>query len=189
MFSGCGGLDLAVEKVFGGKVLWQFEIDEAASKVLKHRFPGIPNFGDVSAINWETYKHTAPNGLVPVDVLCAGFPCQDVSAAGRRAGIKSGTRSGLWSVCAEAIDYLRPCWVVLENVRGLLSARAYRGMESDSTVVGDGSVRPVLRAAGAVCGDLADIGYDTQWTTFPASDVGAPHRRERVFILANRVRD
>jgi len=187
MFSGCGGLDLAVERVFGGRVVWQFEIDPAASKVLEYRFPGVPNLGDVSAVNWEAYKEIETDVLVPVDVLCAGFPCQDVSAAGRRAGIKSGTRSGLWSVCADAIDAIRPDWVVVENVRGLLSARAYRGVESDNTVVGDGSVEPVLRAAGAVLGDLADIGYDAQWTTFAASEIGAPHRRERVFIVASRV--
>lgn len=109
--------------------------------------------------------------------------CQDVSAAGRRAGIRDGTRSGLWSYFAEAINQLRPKYVVIENVRGLLSAEAHR-VESDPDAVGDGSSRPILRALGAVLGDLSDIGYDAQWTTVAAASVGACHRRERVFILA-----
>ena len=176
LFSGAGGLDMAVEEVFGGEVIWQAEVDKAASKVLAYRFPCAPNLGDITQIDWKTVE--------PVDVLCGGFPCQDVSAAGKRAGIKAGTRSGLWSVFADAIDQLRPPLVVIENVRGLLSAQAHRNVESDQAVVGDGSDRPVLRALGAVLGDLADLGYDTQWTTVAASDIGAPHRRERVFILA-----
>ena len=119
--------------------------------------------------------------------------CQDVSAAGKRAGIKDGTRSGLWAVFAQAIDALRPQYVVIENVRGLLSAAAHRTVEDDAgdylepdpAGVGDGAGRPVLRAAGAVLGDLADLGHDAQWATVAASDVGAPHRRERVFIVAH----
>jgi DNA (cytosine-5)-methyltransferase 1 len=121
--------------------------------------------------------------MLEVDILCGGFPCQDVSSAGKRAGIKSGTRSGLWSVFAEAIDTLRPSIVIIENVRGLLSATANR-MESEATALGNGGTRPVLRAAGAVLGDLADIGYDAAWRTLAAGDIGAPHRRERVFIFA-----
>lgn len=177
LFSGAGGLDLAVAQVFGGDVVWHAEIDKAASKVLAYRFPGVPNLGSVTDIDWAT--------VPPVDVLCGGFPCQDVSAAGKRAGIKDGTRSGLWSVFAEAIDQLRPQYVVVENVRGLLSATAHRDMESDEADMGVGGRVPVLRAAGAVLGDLADLGYDAQWATVAAADVGAPHRRERVFILAN----
>lgn len=184
LFAGAGGLDLAVESVFGGDVVWQAEIDKAASKVLAHRFPDVPNLGDITAVEW--------GDLPAVDVLCGGFPCQDVSAAGKRAGIKDGTRSGLWAIFAEAIDALRPQYVVIENVRGLLSATAHRtvdddesgDMESVAAVVGNGAGRPVLRAAGAVLGDLATLGYDAQWTTVAAADVGAPHRRERVFILA-----
>jgi DNA (cytosine-5)-methyltransferase 1 len=184
LFSGAGGLDLAAEMVFGGRVVWQAEIDKAASKVLAHRFPDVPNLGDITAVEW--------GDLPAVDVLCGGFPCQDVSAAGKRAGIKDGTRSGLWAIFAEAIDALRPQYVVIENVRGLLSATAHRtvdddesgDMESVAAVVGNGSGRPVLRAAGAVLGDLATLGYDAQWTTLAAAAVGAPHRRERVFVLA-----
>jgi len=177
LFSGAGGLDMAVEEVFGGTVVWHSEIDKAASKVLAYRWPDVPNLGSITGIEWAAVE--------PVDVLCGGFPCQDVSAAGKRAGIKDGTRSGLWAVFAEAIDILRPPIVVIENVRGLLSAAAHR-MEPDEATVGDGAGRPVLRAAGAVLGDLADLRYDAQWCTVASADIGAPHRRERVFIVAHR---
>lgn len=176
LFSGAGGLDLAVEQVFGGRTVWHCELDPAASKVLAHRWPGVPNLGDITAVDWSTVEAT--------DILCGGFPCQDVSAAGRRAGIAVGTRSGLWLEFANAIDRLRPRIVVIENVRGLLSGYAHRTVESVNFAVGDGTGRPVLRAAGAVLGDLADLGYDAQWVTVSAASVGAPHRRERVFILA-----
>jgi DNA (cytosine-5)-methyltransferase 1 len=175
LFSGAGGLDMAVEQVFGGTTVWHSEIDKAASKVLAHRWPGVPNLGDITTVDWSE--------VPAVDILCGGFPCQDVSAAGRRAGIKDGTRSGLWAVFADAIDHLRPPVVVIENVRGLLSATAHR-MEPGDTTVGNGAGRPALRAAGAVLGDLADLGYDAQWATVAAADIGAPHRRERVFIVA-----
>jgi len=177
LFSGAGGLDMAVEEVFGGDIVWHCEIDKAAAKVLAHRYPDVPNLGDITAVDWD---HVAA-----VDILCGGFPCQDVSAAGKRAGIKDGTRSGLWAIFADAIDHLRPTIVVIENVRGLLSAEAHRDVEPDKGTVGDGAGRPVLRAAGAVLGDLADLGYDAQWTTLAAGDIGAPHRRERVFIVAH----
>lgn len=179
LFSGAGGLDLAVESVFGGHTVWHCEQDASASKVLAAHWPDVPNFGDITTVDWSTVE--------PVDVLCGGFPCQDVSAAGRRAGIADGTRSGLWSYFAEAIDVLRPPLVVIENVRGLLSAKAIRAsaMESDDAAVGDGQPGPVLRAAGAVLGDLADLGYDAVWATVAAASVGAPHRRERVFIVAH----
>ncbi|ABQ86138.1 hypothetical protein PBI_TWEETY_69 [Mycobacterium phage Tweety] len=179
LFSGAGGLDIAVEQFFGARTVWHCELNPAAAKVLAHRWPGVPNLGDITAVDWSTVE--------PVDILAGGFPCQDVSAAGRRAGIAEGTRSGLWTLFAEAINQLRPGVVVIENVRGLLSAKAYRAMESAETTVGDGSGGPVIRALGAVLGDLADIGYDAQWVTVAASAVGAPHRRERVFILAHPV--
>jgi site-specific DNA-cytosine methylase len=176
LFSGAGGLDLAVEHVFGATTAWHSEIDSAASKVLAHRWPDVPNLGDITAVDWAIVE--------PVDILCGGFPCQDVSSAGRRAGIKDGTRSGLWAVFANAIANLRPPVVVIENVRGLLSAAAHRPMESGPDGLGDGDTQPVLRAIGAVLGDLADLGYDARWATVSASSVGAPHRRERVFIVA-----
>ncbi|SIJ32476.1 DNA cytosine methyltransferase [Mycobacteroides abscessus] len=176
LFSGAGGLDLAVEHVTGGRTVWHCEADPDAAKVLAAHRPGVPNLGDITAVDWSAVE--------PVDVLCGGFPCQDVSAAGRRAGIASGTRSGLWLEYVEAINQLRPQLVVIENVRGLLSGYAHRAMEPGPDDLGDRSSRPLLRAAGAVLGDLADLGYDAQWTTAAASDIGAPHRRERVFIVA-----
>ncbi|UJD20919.1 DNA methylase [Mycobacterium phage Zimmer] len=163
LFSGVGGLDLAVEEVFGGETVWQSEVNPHASTVLAKRF-GVPNLGDITKIDW----HDVP----PVDVLCGGFPCQDVSHAGLKAGIESGTRSGLWAHFAQAIDIMRPRFVVIENVRGLLSAKA-TGPQGVS-----------MRAMGRVLGDLSDIGYDASWKTLAAGSVGAPHRRERVFILA-----
>lgn len=110
LFSGVGGLDLAVEEVFGAETVWQVEFDASASTVLEKRF-GVPNYRDVTKVDWSK--------VPPVDVLCGGFPCQDLSAAGRKAGLATGTRSGLWSYFAEAIDVLRPQYVIIENVRGL----------------------------------------------------------------------
>jgi DNA (cytosine-5)-methyltransferase 1 len=184
LFSGAAGLDRAVEHVFGAEVAWFAEIDKAASKVLAYRYPDVPNLGDITEINWANWKP-----MLEVDILCGGFPCQDVSSAGKRAGIKTGTRSGLWSVFADAIDILRPSIVIIENVRGLLSAQAHRNVESDDSALGDGERRPVLRAAGAVLGDLSDLGYDAAWTTLAAGEIGAPHRRERVFIVADSTRN
>ncbi|AER14108.1 DNA methyltransferase [Mycobacterium phage DotProduct] len=339
LFSGAGGLDIAAEQFFGARTVWHCELNPAASKVLAHRWPGVPNLGDITAVDWSEVE--------PVDILAGGFPCQDVSAAGRRAGIAEGTRSGLWALFAEVINQLRPGVVVIENVRGLLSAQAHRpngetnaltdrpclcggadrrrgmhtpvrveehlsgasddrddrtsstaadaatrrvgriaddvparnvevvggvgvdtdghrrgcaaergapvpadevrpgsvgagsgaragesatsterqrvvdgrcsgdvrgdqtaatpaelegdtcpdcggcldgtdrNVESAESTVGDGADGPVLRALGAVLGDLSDLGYDAQWTTVAASAVGAPHKRERVFIVAH----
>lgn len=177
LFSGYGGLDLAVNDYFDADTAWVVENDPAPAAILAHHWPDTPNHGDVSQIDWDS--------LEPVDILTGGFPCQDVSAAGRRAGLTDGTRSGLWAHMAAAVGALRPAWVVIENVRGLHSARAHRPMESDPNGVGDSESRPVLRAAGAVLGDLADLGYDAQWITVAAADIGACHRRERVFIVAH----
>ncbi len=170
------GLDMAVNAYFGAETAWFVEFDTAPSRILAHHWPDVPNHGDITRIDWSSVE--------PVDILCGGFPCQDVSAAGRRAGIREGTRSGLWSYFAEAINQLRPRYVLVENVRGLLSAKAYRPMEPEPDAVGDRRTGPVLRAIGAVLGDLCDIGYDAQWCTVAAAEVGACHKRERVFIVA-----
>ena len=173
--SGAGGLDLAVEAVFGCRTVWQAEVDPNASQVLAARF-AVPNLGDITAVDWSSVE--------PVDVLSGGTPCQDMSSAGRRAGMRPGTRSGLWSAMAEAIDIIRPQIVVWENVRGALSACAHSDLEPCPGCVGDGRHEPVLRAPGRVLGDLADLGYDAAWRVVAAADVGACHRRDRLFLVA-----
>lgn len=176
LFSGYGGLDLAVTAVTGAEVAWHCEWEDAPSAILERNFPGVPNYRDVSKVDWSSVE--------PVDILTGGFPCQDLSLAGKRAGMKDGTRSGLWSEFHKAIDVLRPKLVVIENVRGLLSATAHSDVEPCPWCLGDEPSEPALRALGAVLGDLADIGYDAKWTGIRAADAGAPHNRFRVFIIA-----
>jgi DNA (cytosine-5)-methyltransferase 1 len=176
LFSGAGGLDMAVENVFGGEVAWHCEVDPAASKVLAYRYPHIPNLGDITKVDWAQVES--------VDVLCGGFPCQDISSAGKRAGMGKGTRSGLWSEFARAIDELRPSLVVIENVRNLLNVAANRAVEPLADAMGDLDAEPILRGLGAVLGDLSDLGFDADWATVSAAAVGACHLRERVFAVA-----
>lgn len=172
--SGYGGLDLAVREVLGGDLAWCADNDPAAGRVLAHHWPRIPNLGDITSAAWTE----------PPDILTAGFPCQEVSLAGTRAGLREGTRSGVWAHVCRAIGDLRPPLVICENVRGLLSATAaVSNMESCPRCVGNKNGR-ALRALGAVLGDLAALGYDAEWQVVRASDAAAPHRRERVFILA-----
>lgn len=176
LFSGYGGLDLAVSEVTGGEVVWHCEWDEAPSKILAAHWPDVPNYKDVSTVDWSQVE--------PVDVLTGGFPCQDVSLAGSRRGLKDGTRSGLWSEFARAIGVLNPGLVVIENVRGLLSASAGGDVEPCAWCLGDDAGESHLRALGAVLGDLADLGFDARWQGVRAADAGAPHNRFRVFIVA-----
>ena len=177
LFSGYGGLDQAVISVTGATLSWHCEWEDAPSKILEAHFPGIPNYKDVSKVDWANVE--------PIDILTGGFPCQDLSLAGKRAGLKEGTRSGLWIEFAKAIEILKPRMVVIENVRGLLSATAHSDLEHCAWCVGEaGNGEPSLRALGAVLGSLADLGYDAKWTGLRASDAGAPHNRSRVFIVA-----
>lgn len=160
--SGCGGLDLAVAAVLPAHPVWFAEHEpptakqpnppQAAAKVLAHRWPDVPNHGDLTATNWSTVD--------PIDIVTAGWPCQPWSVAGRRKG--ANDERAIWPAIATAIRDLRPHLVVLENV---------------PMVIGLGELARVV-------GDLAAIGYDAVWTCVRASDVGAPHRRERVFIVA-----
>lgn len=176
LFAGYGGLDLAVESVLDSEVVWVSEFDAGPSQILATRYPDAPNLGDVTKIDWANVE--------PVDIITGGSPCQDLSHAGKRAGMKAGTRSGLWASMCDAIEIIRPKLVVWENVRGALSAEAAAGdVESCDFCVGDaGDVH--LRALGRVLGDLAELGYDAAWTGLRAADVGAPHGRWRVFVLA-----
>lgn len=152
LFSGIGGFDLGLERA-GFTITWQVEIDPYCQRVLAKHWPHVTRYGDITTMDWATVQ--------PVDLLCGGFPCQDLSFAGKRAGI-DGARSGLWSEYVRAIRHLRPRYVLVENVPGLLS-NAYMGR---------------------VLGDLASCGYDAEWDCIPASAVGAPHRRDRVWIVA-----
>ena len=179
--AGYGGLAMAVMEVLGGELAWLADNDPGAARILAHRFPSVPNLGDITGTDWAAVE--------PVDILTAGFPCQDVSCAGARAGLREGNRTGVWAHVALAIDALRPSLVVLENVRGLLSAGADSDMELCAWCLGEAGDERALRACGAVLGDLASLGYDTRWQVVSAADARAPHRRERVFIVARAAAD
>ena len=157
--TGYGGLDMAAQSVLGGETVWVSDIDKGANKLLAHRYPDVPNLGDFTRTDWSTVE--------PVDVLTAGFPCQPVSHAGKRQGDLD--ERWLWDDVARAVRDLRPGLVLLENVRGLLTA-------------GSG------RLFGRVLGSLAELGYDASWHGLRAADVGAPHGRWRVFIAATDTR-
>ena len=148
--SGAGGLDLAVEQVFGAETAWHCEIDDAAAKVLAHRWTGVPNHRDLTATDWGAVE--------PIDILTGGYPCQPFSHAGKRKG--TDDERHIWPDVREAIRRLRPRYTFLENVAG------HRSLGFDR-----------------VLGDLAEDGLHVRWTSVRASDVGAPHQRERLFIL------
>ena len=153
LFSGIGGLDVGLERA-GMRCAWQVEIDDYAIHILTKHWPNVARFRDVRTVGAVM--------LSPVDVVCGGFPCQDISISNTRnpQGI-AGARSGLWAEFFRLICQLRPRYVVVENVPALLG----RGM-------------------GRVLGDLAAIGYDAEWQLLRASDFGAPHQRKRLFIIA-----
>ena len=176
LFAGYGGIELALSSVLDVRPAWFVEFDKAPSKVLAHHWPDVPNYGDVTTVDWST--------VPPVDIITGGSPCQDLSHAGKRAGMTEGTRSNLWVQMREAINVIRPRLVVWENVRGAFSAPADSALEPCPGCVGDGDDGPVLRALGRVLGDLADIGYDCRWYGLRAADVGAAHGRFRVFLFA-----
>lgn len=176
--TGYGGLDLAIETVIpGASLAWVADIEPGPRKILAHRFPDVPNLGDITAVDWST--------LEPVDIICGGTPCQDLSTAGRRAGMREGTRSNLWVAMREAIATLRPQLVIWENVDGAHSAHAASDLEPCAGCVGDPGGWTALRALGRVLGDLASLGYDAEWVSLRAADVGACHGRRRVFVAAH----
>ncbi|WP_399142287.1 DNA cytosine methyltransferase [Streptomyces sp. NBUA17] len=186
LFSGYGGLDMGVQAVLGGEIAWHCQYDpedkfQYAARILAHHWPEVRNLGDIRFVHWlRTLRQYGP-----VDVLTGGFPCTDLSVAGHRLGIALGTRSGLWHYMLRAIAILRPRLVVIENVRGILSTKADRGVGADAPDMDPSSgARYVLRALGAVLGDLATVGFDAEWAGVRASEVGAPHERFREFILA-----
>jgi len=154
LFSGIGGFALAAESVWEDLEIVGFcEIEEFATKVLKKNFPNVPIFEDVKTLNTNIIKDQ-------IDLLTGGFPCQDISQAGKGVGIE-GERSGLWSEMFRIISDLRPRFVIAENV----AAITFRGLDR-------------------VLSDLAQIGYNVEWQCLSANSVGALHKRERIWIIA-----
>jgi DNA (cytosine-5)-methyltransferase 1 len=157
LFSGIGGFELGLERgIPGSRTVWQVEQDGFCQEVLRRHWPDAQLFDDV--------REVGSHNLEQVDVLCGGFPCQDISVAGEGGGLH-GERSGLWWEMHRVIGEIRPKVVVLENVAAL-----------------------VVRGLREVLGGLAEIGYDAEWTTLSAARFGAPHLRNRVFIVAYPVR-
>lgn len=151
LFSGIGGFSLGLERA-GMETVAFCEISPVCRHLLAHHWPNVPCFDDVTTLTGEQ--------VGPVDVICGGFPCQDISFAGKGAGL-AGERSGLWREYARLVRELRPAFVIVENVAALLG-----------------------RGLGDVLGDLAALGYDAWWDCIPASAVGAPHRRDRLWVVA-----
>lgn len=163
LFAGIGGFDLGLERTGGFKTVAFCEIEPFAVRVLNKNWAGVPVYDDVRTLTGE---RLAADGIA-VDVICGGFPCQDLSVAGRRAGIEA-ERSGLWTELARLVREIRPQYVLVENVGGLLAGPSeYPG-----------------RWFGRVLGDLAEIGYDAEWDCIPAAAIGAPHLRDRVWLMA-----
>lgn len=153
LFAGIGGLELGLERA-GMEVKWQVEIDDYATKVLEKHWPHVARWRDITTF--------PPNGRRDwsVDIICGGFPCQDISYAGKGAGL-DGERSGLFYEAIRVVGLIKPRFVLLENVAALLN----RGLSD-------------------VLGTLASIGYSAEWHCLQAADVGAPHIRDRIFIIA-----
>jgi DNA (cytosine-5)-methyltransferase 1 len=153
LFAGIGGIDLGLERA-GWIGRWQVEWDPFCQHVLAHHWPDVPRYGDITRVDWSTVE--------PVDLIAGGFPCQPFSFAGKQRGIED--ERWLWPEFARVVGELRPRYVLVENVPGLLAGHG--GM-------------------GYVLGDLARLGYDAEWDSVPAAAVGAPHLRYRVWIVAH----
>ena len=164
LFSGIGGFSLGLERTGGFETVAFCEIEEFPRKVLAKHWSEVPQYEDVTKLTGAILERDG----IAVDVITGGFPCQDISTAGRQAGMDEGTRSGLWSEIVRLTRELRPRYVIVENVANLLTGPSER------------------RGGwfGRVLGDLAECGYDAEWENIPAAAVGAPHRRERVWIVA-----
>jgi DNA (cytosine-5)-methyltransferase 1 len=162
LFSGIGGLDLGVRLAIpDARTVCYVERELAACQIMGARMADgslddAPIFTDITAFDGRPWRGV-------VDLIIGGFPCQDLSVAGKRAGI-SGKRSGLWFEYVRIIREVEPRWVMVENVPPVLA----------------------FPAGHAVLRELAESGFDAEWVSVRASDVGAPHRRERVFVLAHR---
>ena len=155
LFSGIGGFAIGLERA-GMNTVAFCEQDKFCQAVLRKHWPEVPIYDDVRTL---TADRLASDGI-SVNVICGGFPCQDISTAGKGAGL-AGERSGLWWEFHRLIAEIKPEWVIVENVAALRS----KGLD-------------------AVLGSLAAVGYDAEWHCIPASAVGAPHRRDRIWIVA-----
>jgi DNA-cytosine methyltransferase len=157
LFSGIGGFSLGLERTGGFRTVAFCEIDPFCRRVLAKHWPEVPCYDDVRSLTADRLRADG----ISVDVICGGFPCQDISVAGNGAGL-DGERSGLWREYARLVGELRPRLIIVENVAALLG-----------------------RGLGDVLGDLAALGYDAEWHCIPAAAVGAPHRRDRIWIVAH----
>ncbi len=156
LFSGIGGFSLGLERA-GMETVAFCEFDEHARKVLQKHWPDVPIHNDVRELDAKQYRGT-------VDVVCGGFPCQDLSVAGKKAGF-DGERSSLYREMLRIISECMPRYAIFENVTGLLTGESGRWF-------------------GQFLYDLASIGYDAEWHCIPASELGAHHHRDRVWIIA-----
>ena len=192
MFTGVGGFDLGLERA-GMEITWQVEYDEQCQQVLRRHWPGCELYGDVREVggpvpkvragirqqrpdharaddSWPPQQRTMDANaeqttLAPVDLICGGFPCQDLSVAGNRAGL-DGERSGLWHEFRRIIGEVAPRWVLIENVPGLLSSNDGRDM-------------------GVVLSGLEELGYGWAYRVLDSQHFGVPQRRRRVFIVGH----
>jgi len=158
LFSGIGGFSLGLERTGGFETVAFCEIEPFPRRVLAKHWPKVPCYDDVRTLTADVLQRDG----ISVDVICGGFPCQDISYAGNGAGL-AGERSGLWFEVKRLLSEIRPEFLIVENVSALLS----RGM-------------------GDVLRDLAEVGYDAEWHCIPAAYVGAPHHRDRIWIVAYR---
>lgn len=156
LFSGSGGFSLGLERTGGFETVAFCEIEPAARNILRKHWPEVPQYDDIRTL---TADRLAERGIWP-NVIAGGFPCQDLSVAGKGEGL-SGQQSGLWYEYLRLIGEIRPDFVIVENVAALLK-----------------------RGLGAVLGGLAEIGYNAEWDCIPATFVGAPHNRDRLWLVA-----
>ncbi len=163
LFSGIGAYALGLERA-GMSIVAFCEIEEYPRRVLRRHWPDVPIYDDVRTLDAAALRRDG----VTADVVCGGWPCQDLSPAGTGAGL-DGARSGLWSEVARILGDVRPRWAVLENSSNLL------GINGGSDF-------------GRVLGDLAALGYDVEWHCLPAAAFDAPHIRDRLWIVARRGR-
>ncbi len=157
LFSGIGGFSLGLERAGGFETVAFCEIEPYCRRVLAKHWPNVPCYEDIRTLTADTLRRDG----IAVDVICGGFPCQDISVANVNATSLDGERSGLWREYARVAGEIRPKVVIVENVAALLS----RGLSD-------------------VLGDLAACGFDAEWVALPASAIGAPHHRDRIWIVA-----